>query len=175
MGPEYVAVSVPFLLALGVLVSGGRGRTRPGSAPLAASAVAVGALALIVSLGLPWLADRRLDDAVDAVGAQELARADERAEAAHALNPLSVEPLLLRGTVAEARGEADRAERFYVEAANLQPENPEPWYELGRFTFEVRRNPARALIYLDRSYAIDNFHPDGPRLLNEVRAELEGR
>ena len=67
-----------------MLVSAGRG-TAQLAAWLGAAAVVVAALALIVALALPWLASRRLDEAVDAIMAPgDLSRADARARRARA-------------------------------------------------------------------------------------------
>ncbi|HSL63481.1 MAG TPA: tetratricopeptide repeat protein, partial [Gaiellaceae bacterium] len=69
----------------------------------------------------------------------------------------------------------DEAERLFRRAIELQPENPRTWYELARFEFESRRRLDEALVYADRSYALDSWPPDTGTLLNEIRAAIERR
>jgi tetratricopeptide (TPR) repeat protein len=71
----------------------------------------------------------------------------------------------------ELRGDVDAAERLYVDAVDLQPRNPETWYELGLFEFESREDLGAALRFLDRSYALDAYGPAGAKL-DEVRAAI---
>ena len=173
VGYDYVAVSAPFFLVLGVLLAAGR----PAPAerrrrPVAALAVVLVALAVAASLLSPWLAERRLDASLDRSLAGDLAGAERAAEQAQALNPLALQPLLAEAALAEGAGRLDEAEARLREAVRLQPQNPETWYQLGRFRFEARNDPAGALVILDRGYALDAYHAEIPRLLNEVRAEL---
>jgi O-antigen ligase len=173
IGWEYVAVSAPVFLALGVLLSAGRPVEEPVAKrrPLAALVAAALALTAIASLGSPWLAERRVDAAYEAIVDGDLDSAATRAEQAAALNPLAVEPLHVQAAAEELRGDISTAERLYVDAVDLQPRNPETWYELGRFEFESRGDLGAALRFLDRSYALDAYGPAGPKL-DEVRAAI---
>jgi hypothetical protein len=172
IGWEYVAVSAPFFLALGVLLGAGQ-PLAPARERRPVAAVVAGALAATVfaSLAAPWLATRRVDAAYDALGQGDLARAVSESQRAAALNPLSIEPLHAHATAEELRGDLATAERLYADAVELQPENPETWYELGLFEFESRGNLGAALRYLDRSWGLDRQGPAGP-VLNEVRAAI---
>jgi tetratricopeptide (TPR) repeat protein len=175
VGYDYVAVSAPFFLVLGVLLSAGRAPSADGSRSWlgAVAAVAVAATA-VASLASPWLAERRLDVALDRSLAGDVAGAEDAAEEAQALNPLALRPLIMEASLAEGAGRLDEAEALFREAVELQPKNPETWYQLGRFRFEARNDPAGALLLLDRSYALDAYHRETPALLNEVRAALAG-
>jgi hypothetical protein len=173
IGWEYLAVSAPVFVALGVLLAAGRPPAVRRRLPHRGAAVLLAAAAL-ASLTVPWLAGRRLEDAFDALARGDLAAAERAARQAADLNPLSVEPLLAEAAAAEFAGDLDRAERLYIEAVRLQPRNPSPWFELGRFEFESDADPDAAFVYLDRSYGLDRYGPSGP-LLDDVRAALEAR
>jgi hypothetical protein len=57
--------------------------------------------------------------------------------------------------VAEREGVAWRAERFYIRAVELQPDNPVTWYTLGVFEFDVRKNLCAAYRFLNNAYTLD--------------------
>jgi O-antigen ligase len=174
IGWEYVAVAAPFFLALGVLLGSGRGQPAPARdrRPLAAVVAAAIAATVLASLAAPWLAQRRVDSAYAALDRGNLPRAIEEAQEAASLNPLAVEPLHVHATAEELRGDLATAERLYADAVELQPDNPETWYELGLFEFHARGDLGAALRYLDHSYALDAYGPSGP-VLDEVRAAIE--
>jgi tetratricopeptide (TPR) repeat protein len=174
VGYDYVAVSAPFFLVLGVLLSAGRSASDGGRSWLGAVAAVAVAATAVASLASPWLAERRLDVALDRSLAGDVAGAEDAAEGAQALNPLALRPLIMEASLAEGAGRLDEAEALFREAVELQPKNPETWYQLGRFRFEARNDPAGALLLLDRSYALDAYHRETPALLNEVRAALAG-
>jgi tetratricopeptide (TPR) repeat protein len=176
IGWDYVAVSAPFFLALGVLLGSGRAEAAPARErrPVAALVAASIAAAALASLAAPWLAARRVDAAYDALYRGDLAAAVDRAQEAETLNPLAVEPLYVHATAEELRGDLATAERLYADAVELQPENPETWYQLGLFEFQDRGNLEAARRYLDRSWGLDRHGPAGP-VLDDVRDEIAGR
>ena len=175
IGWDYVAATAPVFVALGVLLASGRGPGTVGARrPLLALAVGTVALTLVLSLAAPWLANRRLESAFAALERGDARTAADDAHSAAGLNPLSIEPLHVQALALELSGDLDGAQRLYVEAVDLQPDNPETWYELGRFQFEQRGDLDVALRYLDRSYGLDPFGPSGP-LLDRVRAEIRKR
>ena len=47
------------------------------------------------------------------------------------------------------------AERRYIQAVELQPENPEVWYTLGLYEFVVRRNMCAAYRFLNNAWTLD--------------------
>ena len=170
---EYSAATMPMLFGLGVLATAGRPRraAAPSSWTAVAMPLAVG-VALVGSLAFPWLADRRLDSSLDALERSDTAGALGAARDAHALDPLSIEPLEVEGTALEVLGRLDAAQTAYERAVRLQPENADAWYELGRFHFESRCRPRAALVYLDRAWHLDPLSQDIGRLLEEVRAAI---
>jgi tetratricopeptide (TPR) repeat protein len=143
-------------------------RARPRRLSLAA--VAALALAGVYSLAAPWLAERRVGEAYDALAAGELAVAADRARDARSLNPTSVEPLFALGDIAFAQGQFDRAREQYVRATEVQPANRETWFRLGQLEYEVERYQD-ALVHFDQMYVLD---PHGPHVnwVNGTRCKL---
>jgi O-antigen ligase len=170
---EFVAVTGPLFLVLGVLAVPGRPAAAGGARrPVAAVGAVALAAAALTSLVSPWLAERREDAALDALAGGRIAEAVGSARDAQALNPLAVRPLHLEAAALEAVGRLDDAERLYRRAIEVQPQNPVPWYELGRFEYEARENLQEALYYLDRAWGLDRWNADTGRLLDAVRADL---
>jgi O-antigen ligase len=155
---DFVALTGPVLLVLGVMLAAGRepyGRAR---APLWAAGAALLAVAAIVSLAAPWLATRDVDDAYGAIERRQPGKAVDEARRAQRLNPLSIEPLLARAAAEEARGDLRAAWEIHVEAVDLQPQNWRSWYELGRFELDIGRRDA-GIRHLRRSRELDPLGP----------------
>jgi O-antigen ligase len=169
---EYAAATIPVTFGLGVLAAAGRPAEEP-AAPARSAVVlpATVALVLLGSLAFPWLAERRLSTSLDALTEGDARTGLTAAQDARALDPLSVEPLLLEGTAYELSDRPDDARRAYERAVRLQPRNPDTWYALGRFEYE-QGDLARALLYLDRSWGLDRQSPETGPLLDRVREEL---
>lgn len=102
---------------------------------------------------------RALDDG-------NLRLAKDHVRKARALNPLAVEPLYARARIAEREGRFRGAEDRYLKAVELQPENPETWYALGLYEFQVRGNLCAAYRFLNDAYTRDpagnQWLPGGP-------------
>jgi Flp pilus assembly protein TadD len=137
--------------------------------PLWAAGAAALALAGVYSLGAPWLAERRVGQAFAAIERGELGTAAERAREARALDPTSVEPLFALGFVFDAQGDFFRAREQYARAVEIQPENREAWFQLGKLEYEVERYQD-AYIRFNRMYELD---PHGPHVLWVQRAQCE--
>jgi hypothetical protein len=152
---DLLAVTAPTLFALGVLAGAGRPAGRPVRRPLLGVAAALVSVAVLVSFSSPRLADRAVRESTRALDDGDFERARDRAERAELLNPLSVDPLLARARIEERRGDLDAAEDFYVEAVELQPENPATWYALGLFEFEARERMCAAYRFLNEAYTLD--------------------
>jgi hypothetical protein len=176
---DFAAVTGPALLVTGALLAAGRPPvTRRAGQPLWAVGAGALGVAAVFSLASPWLAERKLEDALTARSGAERIQA---AKDAHSLNPLAVEPLLIW---ANAEPDIAEAKAVFRKAASIQPENPQVWYEFGVFELEVDNFPKQAYEYLNRSYTLDRFGPaaeeGGPldearRLVNEAAARKEAR
>jgi tetratricopeptide (TPR) repeat protein len=66
---------------------------------------------------------------------------------------------------------------LYREARDLEPKNPDTWYELGRFELKVLKQPRTAYRDLNHAYTLDKFL-FGPgsspgRDLDQARCEVD--
>ena len=152
---DFIAVTAPTMVALGVLAGAGRDTRAGGRHALLAIGVVLVAAALLVSFSFPRLADRAERRSTRALAAGDFDRALDQAAWAEFFNPVSADPLFARARVAERRGIAWRAERAYIDAVELQPDNPETWYTLGIFQFDVRKNLCAAYRFLNNAYTLD--------------------
>ena len=158
---DFVAVTGPAFLLIGVLLGAGRAaRPRtPARRPLWAAGAVLVALAAALSLVSPWLSEKRLEasltDYQRGRGAASLAAVRE----AHSYDPLALEPLLVWAGIEGAAGRIPEAKRLYRQAVRLQPKDAEVWYQFGLFELQVDCFPLRAYQYLNRSYSLDPFGP----------------
>ena len=150
IGWDYVAVSAPAFLSLGVLLA------EPGTTAARRESVwALGAVALGVtaclSLAAPAVARHKVDEAI--------ATEDPRVAAqAHSWNPLAVDPLLTEAALENFDGHPLKALRLYRQATDTQPENPQAWVERGLFELDSREDPCSAYRSLSRAYALDRYN-----------------
>jgi len=152
---DFVAVTAPAALVLGVLLAAGR-PVRRVVASRSVAAVAAGALAAaaLYSLASPWLASRRVDDAYAALDRGDPAGAVSDARSAHDLNPVSVDALLVWGLAEAERGNVAAAGRVYTKAISVQPDNWRPWYYRARLLQAVS-GPAAAVFDANQAAARD--------------------
>jgi tetratricopeptide (TPR) repeat protein len=171
---DFVAVTGPALFAAGALASAGR-PSRAAARPLAALAAVAVALAAAVSVVTPWLAERSVRDVGAAIDRGDLAGAADSADRARSLDPLSLAPLLALARVEEARHHPRAALADYGAAVDLQPENPEAWYQLGLFEFD-QGDRCSAYVHLNQAYTLDpagrQWVAGGP--LDQARAWVNG-
>jgi len=148
---DYIAVQGPLFLLVGALIAGPP-LVRRGWLP----AVAAGACALaaVYSLASPWLSVQRLNASLDAATSGNLLGAIDRAKSAHSFNPLALEPLWTLAAYEEA--DKTRALKLYRQARDLEPKNPDAWYELGAFELRAKQ-PRAAYRDLNHAYTLDNF------------------
>jgi tetratricopeptide (TPR) repeat protein len=163
---DFLAVTAPALTALGVLAGAGRGETSRRRRPLLALGTVLLLGAVLVSFAFPRLAERSVRASTAALEAGDAERADEHARWARFFDPLAVEPVFALARVAERRGFRRTAEQRYVQAVELQPENPETWYALGLYEFQVLRNLCAAYRFFNEAYTLDpagrQWYPGGP-------------
>ena len=152
---NFLAVTAPTMVALGILVGAGREAGARRKRPLLAVGVVLAALLVLASFSLPRLADRMERSSTRALGAGDFELARDRALWARFLNPLSVDPIFALARVDELRGWPGNAERRYIRAVELQPDNPETWYTLGIFEFDRLRNLCATYRFLNNAYTLD--------------------
>ena len=152
---DFLAVTAPTMLALGVLACAGRSPGVHRRRPVLGVGAIVLVAAVLVSFSFPRLADDNVRASTRALVDDDFGRARARANDAELFNPLSVAPLFAHARVSERRGFLRAAEEWYVDAVELQPENPETWYALGLYELQVRRNMCAAYEFLNEAYTRD--------------------
>lgn len=161
---SFLAVTAPTLVAAGALATAGRAE-RVAPTPWAAAGAVVLTVAAIVSVALPWLAERAVEEAGTHLASGDAAAAMAAAERAHSLDPLSIAPLQTLAAVHASRRHVRAAREAYAAAVRLQPENAETWYELGLYEFD-RRLLCQAYRHLNEAYTLDprstRWVPGGP-------------
>ena len=125
VGYDFVAVSAPFFTLLGVLLAEGKTPVARRE-PVWAFGALLLAATVVLSLAAPYVAQRKVDEAV-------ATRDPELAAQAHSWNPVSILPLLTEAAIEEQLGHKQQARQLYRDAVSTQPENPDAWVELGLF------------------------------------------
>jgi tetratricopeptide (TPR) repeat protein len=150
IGWDYVAVSAPAFLALGVLLAE-PGPTSARREPIwALGALALGVTACL-SLAAPSMARHKVDEAIATANPALAAQA-------HSWNPLAIDPLLTEAALEAFEGRPLKALRLYRRATDTQPENPQAWVERGLFELDSLRDPCGAYRSLSRAYALDRYN-----------------
>jgi O-antigen ligase len=152
---DFLAVTAPAMVALGVVAVAGREASLPRTRPFLAIGAVLLAVAVLVSFSFPRLADKMERSSTLALVDGDFERARDRALWARFFDPLSADPIFALARVAERQGFRATAERRYVQAVELQPDNPEAWYALGLYEFQVLRNLCAAYRFLNNAYTLD--------------------
>ena len=152
---DFLAVTAPTMVALGAVAASGRELRASRKRPILGIGVVLLAAVVLVSFSFPRLADRAERRSTKALAEGDVVGALDEARWAHFFNPVSADSLFARARVAEREGVDWRAERFYIRAVELQPDNPFTWYTLGVFEFDVRRNLCAAYRFLNNAYTLD--------------------
>jgi O-antigen ligase len=163
---DFIAVQGPLFLTLGALVSGPATPIGGPRRRLLSATILVCALAALYSMTSPWLATNRVGAAYDAIERNHQAQALTDARSAHAFNPLSVDALFAQALVDTNAN----ALKLYRRARDLEPTNPETWYQLGAFELDLGRS-RDAYRDLNHSYTLDNFL-FGPKTLPGHQLDL---
>jgi len=152
---DFLAVTAPTTVALGVLAGAGHPPGARRSRPVLGLGAVLVALALLVSFASPRLADTSVRESTRALGAADFVRARDRADWARFFNPLSVDPIFAVARIRERQNFQRAAEETYVDAVELQPENPETWYALGLFELQALGKLCAAYEFLNQAYTLD--------------------
>jgi hypothetical protein len=163
---DFLAVTAPAFAVLGVLAAAGRAPGGRRARPLLGLGAVLLLAALVASFSFPRLAEESVRASTRALGDGDVEGARDRARWARFFNPLSVEPVFALARIAERQHFPVTAERRYVQAVELQPGNPETWYALGIYEFQVERNLCAAYRFLNNAYTLDpagrQWYPGGP-------------
>ena len=149
---DFIAVQGPLFLTVGALVSG-PAPSIPARRWLVSGVVAVLALAVLYSVTSPWLAANRITAAERRDRAQPSGTGLDRGTVRARL-----QSTLGRRVVRQALVEPDNAKavQLYRRARDLEPTNPETWYQLGAFELYIKRS-RDAYRDLNHAYTLDNF------------------
>ena len=152
---DFLAVSAPTLTALGALLALGRPRAHVRARAPELVALGAATAAAVLMIAFPALADDDVQRSLDAADAGRIAPAVHTADRARLLNPLSLGPLEARAVAADVAGDQRAAVAWYERATRLQPENPDPWYDLGLYHWTVTGEKCAAYEAWNRSYTLD--------------------
>ncbi len=155
---DFVGVSGPMFLALGVLVGAGRPAVGTLREPFYAAGAVLLALAAVASLAAPWLAERKVSSAYASIGELEPDEAVSSARRARTLNPLAVEPYFAEAAAEELRENDPAAFDLYIRAVELQPRNAVTWFQLGMFEMNAGLREA-GIRHLLQSRELDRWGP----------------
>jgi tetratricopeptide (TPR) repeat protein len=126
--------------------------------------VAAGVLALgLLAAWTAWLPLRSVhaDNEALAIVDKNPKKALALTHTAEDRNPLSIDPLLTRAVVENTAGRTAQARAALVEAVRLQPNNPQTWEYLARFTIDQEHQPKVALRLLGPALYLDPKSPTG--------------
>jgi cytochrome c-type biogenesis protein CcmH/NrfG len=70
---------------------------------------------------------------------------------------VALEPLLVQASLEQNKLSALQ---LYHMAVDTQPENAEPWIQLGIFELDVMKNACSAYKDLNQAYTLDRFNPE---------------
>lgn len=152
---DFLAVTAPAMVALGVLAAAGRAAGPARRRPVLVVGALLLAAAILVSFSFPRISERLQQSSTVALDRGDFATARARAREARFFDPLSADPLYALARVAELQHRLKLAERRYIEAVQLQPDNPDTWYTLGIYEFDVMRNLCAAYRFLNNAYTLD--------------------
>ena len=173
---EFPGLAAPALAMLG-LAAGmrprapdlGRARGRAlAHGPARTGLAVVLTLAAFASLALPWLAELNTRRALGSWQAGP-ERAFERLDRAARLNPLSVRPELVAGTIALRLDRPREAERHFAAALERDDGNAYAHLELGALLTQRLRTRARGRAELGRALALNPRDPVIRRVGREAR------
>ncbi|HEX2303526.1 MAG TPA: O-antigen ligase family protein [Gaiella sp.] len=163
---DFLAVTGPTFFAVGALLAVAR---PPSSFRVGAPGlVALGAVAAVavLAVALPALAERDLERAFRAVDAGRVHEAVDAADRSRLLNPLAPGALQALALAADADGDRRGAVAWYEKATELQPENPDVWYDLGLYHVVATGDQCAVYQALNNSYTLDpnssRWIPGGP-------------
>jgi tetratricopeptide (TPR) repeat protein len=171
---DFLAVTAPTMLSVGVLAGAGLPAVAARRRPLLVVASALIAVTLVASFSFPRLSERSGRSALRALDARDYDAAKDKALRARFFDPLSVQPLWTLASVASRQGQDEEARRRYAQAVELQPENPDTWYAIGIYEYQVLGNLCLAYRYLNNAWTLDSAGTEWVKggVLDQTRAAV---
>jgi hypothetical protein len=145
-----------------------RARGGPSIRWVPATVVGLLALAVVISLVVPWLSEREIQSAAQIWPRAPLTAYSRLGEAAK-LNPLSDRAYLVEGSIALRYGDLARAQRAFSRALVRVPDDAYAALELGAIASQSGER-ARSLVLLERAVHLDPRDPLAREALATVRA-----
>lgn len=151
------------------------GMRRPRLTP---ALVGAGTVAAVVTVFAAWMIVQPLRSSnADAAAVNALSSGNQRAaySDAHAAatdDPVSVDPLFELAAFDLAGGNKQAALDQYMKATNLQPDNPQTWFELGNTLLGLGR-AAQALPPLEHALRLYRGWPDAENAIAAASAQLK--
>jgi hypothetical protein len=135
----------------------------------------VAALVLAWAIWQPLRAADAVNGSIRDAVRGDTAAALTAAHAAHAEDPLALEPLQAIASVQLSLGHLAAARAALVQGTTTQPENPAAWLALGEFDLRQAHAPARALHSFGEAGLLDRTDPTVAADIALAQSELAGR
>jgi O-Antigen ligase len=152
---DFLAVTAPTMLSLGVLAGAGRPVMELARRPLVVVAALAVALSLVASFSFPRLSERSGRAAIDSLEHRDYAAAKDHALREKFYDPFSIDSLFTLAGIASRQGREREALDRYVQAVELQPENPDTWYTIGSYEFFLG-DMCAAYRFWNNAYTLDS-------------------
>jgi hypothetical protein len=189
---DMTAITVAFLLLAGVSAAyvsrqgvvgqrrraarAGAGPVRRQAPPTATSVPSRGLRLLATAVilfavacwALPYLAERATATAQDQLSRGQLAQAEAAARRAAALDPLAVDPLLTLAAAQAQNGDPEAAAATLEQAVRLQPDNYEPYYQMGNLQLRSFGDETAAREWYRKALELNPRHPGTRHMLGQL-------
>jgi tetratricopeptide (TPR) repeat protein len=142
---------------------------------LLAAGIVVCALLFAWAGWLPEASDRDSNRAQSLSAAGHTAQARAEADKGAKANPLTPEPLVVKGALETKAGDLPAAQKALERAVLSFPGEPEPWLNLASFQLGTRNDPAAALDTVEGALYLDPRSQPGRQLFLEARAALRAK
>jgi tetratricopeptide (TPR) repeat protein len=150
----------------------------PPAPPLPRLVPAIGVV--IVALVAAWAAwqpqrsENQSQKALSLLAKGKLPEAGKAADRARSINPTSVHPLFVQGSIAVAAGRKEEARSHFQRALLEQPSNPETWTRLAEFELYRMNNPRDALQIIEGALFLDPRSAPAQTVFFDARRAARG-
>jgi hypothetical protein len=146
---------------------------RPAPRRIAAAVITLATSVLLAwAIWQPEASDRATIEALELADERKFDQAIEKTRDAENLNPLTPDPLLVRGSIARTAGREDEAHESLERAVIAFPGDPKTWYRLAVFELGTLDAPEQALETIRGALYLDPHSPRARELFLSARARL---